>query len=63
MLQRIHNVLAWITINNNTELSIYALKLQTMLTNRWPHLNKPKEMYVEASGAYRPTLVNGVPIK
>ncbi len=39
MLQRIHNALAWVTINNNTELSIYALKLQTVLTNRWPHLN------------------------
>ncbi len=69
MLQRIHNILAWITINNSTELSIYALKLQTMLTNRYPHLNKPKglhfsgTLYEDAYGAYSPTLVNGEPIK
>jgi len=41
MLQRIHNILAWITINTKTEASVWALKLQTILTNRWPHLNKP----------------------
>lgn len=39
MLQRIHNILAWITINTKTEASIWALKLQTIFTNRWPHLN------------------------
>ncbi len=43
MLQRIHNILAWITINNNTEASIWALKLQTKLTNRYPYLNKPSQ--------------------
>ncbi|KKM59253.1 hypothetical protein LCGC14_1548460 [marine sediment metagenome] len=69
MLQRIHNILAWITINNSTELSIYALKLQTMLTNRWPHLNPPTDLgfsasvYEDCVGAYSPTLVNGEPIK
>ena len=40
MLQRIHNILAWITINTKTEASIWALKLQTKLTNRYPYLNK-----------------------
>ncbi len=43
MLQRIHNILAWITINNKTEISIWALKLQTILTNRYPYLNKPSQ--------------------
>ncbi len=43
MLQRIHNILAWITINTKTEASVWALKLQTKLTNRYPHLNKPNK--------------------
>ena len=43
MLQRIHNILAWITINTKTEASIWALKLQTKLTNRYPHLNPPSQ--------------------
>ncbi len=44
MLQCIHNILAWITINNKTELSIWALKLQTKITNRYPHLNPPADL-------------------
>jgi len=44
MLQRIHNILAWITINTKTEASIWALKLQTRLTNRYPHLNPPTSL-------------------
>ncbi len=43
MLQRIHNILAWITINTKTEASIWALKLQTKLTARYPHLNTPSQ--------------------
>ena len=44
MLQRIHNILAWITINTKTEASIWALKLQTRLTNRYSHLNLPTSL-------------------
>lgn len=47
MLQRIHNILAWITINTKTEASIWALKLQTKLTNRYPHLNPPSQAQLE----------------
>ena len=69
MLQRIHNVLAWITINNRTELSIWALKLQTKLTTRYPYLNPSKDVglsalvYEDCGGVYSPTLVNGEPIE
>ncbi len=44
MLQRIHNILAWVTINTKTEASIWALKLQTKLTNRYPYLNPPADL-------------------
>jgi len=58
MLQRIHDALAWITINTKTEASIWALKLQTKLTNRYPHLNKP--VHTEAFGVYSPTTIRRI---
>ena len=53
MLQRIHNILAWITINTKTEASIWALKLQTRLTNRYPHLNAPAEDALDSYTGWR----------
>ena len=38
MLQLAYKILAYVNINTRTQLSVYAVILQTMLTNRYPHL-------------------------